>query len=107
MIGNKMLLITKLVVIENIMSLIVATLALGSWPKQGLAKVQSRVSPGITFHAPRNARECEGMNPHTPKWTPTLGIGIPMHSQIFKGRFQGPKFIGLESSLYHWKDLET
>jgi len=24
-------------------------------------------SAGITFHAPGNARECEGMNPHTPK----------------------------------------
>jgi hypothetical protein len=24
-------------------------------------------SPGITFHAPGSARECEGMNPHIPK----------------------------------------
>jgi hypothetical protein len=24
-------------------------------------------SPGITFHAPRNVGECDGMNPHTPK----------------------------------------
>jgi hypothetical protein len=25
------------------------------------------MSPGVTFHAPRNARECEGMNfPHSP-----------------------------------------
>jgi len=22
---------------------------------------------GVTFHAPRRAKECEGMNPHTPK----------------------------------------
>jgi hypothetical protein len=29
---------------------------------------------------------CEGMNPHIPKWTPTLGD--PMESQIFKKRFQ-------------------
>ncbi len=21
----------------------------------------------VTFHAPRNVRKCEGMNPHTPK----------------------------------------
>ncbi len=27
-------------------------------------------SLGITFHAPRSAKECEGMNLHTPKWTP-------------------------------------
>jgi hypothetical protein len=24
-------------------------------------------SPRITSHDPRNVRECEGMNPHTPK----------------------------------------
>jgi hypothetical protein len=23
----------------------------------------------------KESRECEGMNPHTPKWTPTLGVG--------------------------------
>jgi hypothetical protein len=47
------------------------------------------------------------MNPHTPKWTPILGIGIPMESQIFKEVFQESKLIGLKSSLYHWKVLET
>jgi hypothetical protein len=30
-------------------------------------------SPGIMPHAPRNARECERIGPHTPKGTPTLG----------------------------------
>jgi len=29
-------------------------------------------------HAPRSARECEGIDPHTPKGTPTLGVGVPM-----------------------------
>jgi len=24
-------------------------------------------SPGVTFHAPGSPKECEGMNPHTPK----------------------------------------
>jgi hypothetical protein len=24
-------------------------------------------SPGVTSHAPKSAKECEGMNPHTPK----------------------------------------
>jgi hypothetical protein len=41
-------------------------------------------SPGITFHAPRNAKECEGMNPHTPKGTHTLGVGVSVDFQIFK-----------------------
>jgi hypothetical protein len=25
---------------------------------------------GVTFHVPGSAKECEGMNPHTPKGTP-------------------------------------
>jgi hypothetical protein len=33
--------------------------------------------------------ECEGMNPHTLKWISTLGIGISMDSQIFKGNCKG------------------
>jgi hypothetical protein len=37
-------------------------------------------SPGVTYHAPRSAKECEGMNPHTPKGTPTLGVGVPVDS---------------------------
>jgi len=40
-------------------------------------------SLGVTFHAPGSVGECEGMNPHTPKWGPTLKIGLPMDFQIF------------------------
>jgi hypothetical protein len=64
-------------------------------------------SPGVTSHAPRSAKECEGMNPHTPKWTPILGVGIPMDSWIFIGQLQGSKPIGLKISLYHWKDIKS
>ncbi len=85
----------------------VATLALGSWLRQGLAKVRVKSELGVTFHALENARECEGTNPHTPKWTPILGVGVLMHSQIFKGKLQGSKLIGLKTSLYHWKYLGT
>ncbi len=34
-------------------------------------------SSGVTFCAPRSAKECEGANPHTPKLTPIMGVGIP------------------------------
>jgi hypothetical protein len=34
----------------------------------------------VTFHAPGNMGKCEGMNLHTPKWAPTLGIGVSMES---------------------------
>ncbi len=44
---------------------------------------------GVTSYAFGSAKECEGMNPHTPKWTPILGFRIPMNSWIFKGRLQG------------------
>jgi len=33
---------------------------------------------GVTFHALGSVGKCEGMNSHTPKWAPTLGVGIPM-----------------------------
>jgi hypothetical protein len=42
-------------------------------------------SPGVTLHAPEGVGECEGLNSHTPRWVPTLRIGIPMESQIFRG----------------------
>jgi len=41
------------------------------------------------IHTPKNAKKCEKMSPHTPKWTPILGVGVPMDSQIFKERFEG------------------
>jgi hypothetical protein len=25
----------------------------------------------------RECKECEGMNPHTPKWTPIVGVRVP------------------------------
>ncbi len=58
-------------------------------------------SPGITFHALESAIECEGKNPHTPKGTPILGVGVPVDSRIFKERLQGSKPNGFRSSLYH------
>jgi len=64
-------------------------------------------SPKVMPYAPRSARECEGINPHTPKGTPTLGVGVPVDSRIFRGRLQGSKFNGLNNSLYHWKVLGT
>jgi hypothetical protein len=45
--------------------------ALGLRPRQGGCKVVGQKgSFGVASHAPRNAKECERMNLHTPKWTP-------------------------------------
>ncbi len=64
-------------------------------------------SLGVTFHAPGDAKKCEQMNPHTPKGTPTLGVGVLVDFQIFIEQLQGSKLIGLRCSLYHWKTLRT
>ncbi len=61
---------------------------------KGLQRCGPRLSLRVTFHALRNAKECEGMNPHTPKWN-------PMDSQILRRQLQGSKIIGLRHSLYH------
>jgi len=68
----------------------VATLALGSQPRQRGCKVAGqeegspgvkakalqgygpRGSRGVTSHIHRSVRKCEGVNTHTPKATPTL-----------------------------------
>ncbi len=59
--------------------------SLGFVTKAGVCKSASQEgSPGVTFHALGSAKECEGMNPHTPKGTLTLGVGVPVDSRIFK-----------------------
>jgi hypothetical protein len=58
-------------------------------------------------HAPKSVKECEGIDLHTPKGTPTLGVGVPMDSQIFREQLQGSKPNGLKKNLYHWKAIET
>jgi hypothetical protein len=63
-------------------------------------------SPGVMPHAPGSARKCEGIDPHTPKGTPTLGVRIPTDSRMFKKQLQGSKPNGLKIYLYHWKAIE-
>jgi hypothetical protein len=51
-------------------SLHVTTLALGSRPKQGLARLRAKRKPG-------SEGKCEGMNPHTLEGASILGIWNP------------------------------
>jgi len=76
--------------------LFVATLALGSRPRQkglqgcgprGSPGVKSRRSLGVTSHTPRSIRKYEGVNPPTPKATPIFGNGVPVDSRNFKEQF--------------------
>jgi hypothetical protein len=41
-------------------------------------------SPGVMPHVLGSARECEGIDPHTSKGTPTLGVRVPVDSRMFK-----------------------
>jgi len=43
----------------------------------------------VTFHALGNVGKCKGMNPHTPKWAPTLGIKIQWILKFSESNFKG------------------
>jgi hypothetical protein len=76
-------------------------------PSLGLATKARACKVVSQERKPGSERKCEGMNPHTPKGAPTLGVGVPMDFRMFKKQFQGSKPNGLRSFLYHWKDIET
>jgi len=50
---------------------------------RGLEKCKPKVQPGSHIHNLGSVGEYEEMNPHTPKWAPTLGVGVPMDFQFF------------------------
>jgi hypothetical protein len=77
--------------IENLLSYI--TLSLCHDPNlrlatkaKGLQGCGPRLSPGIAFSCLGSAKECEceGKKPHTPRWTPMLGVGVPVDSWMFR-----------------------
>jgi hypothetical protein len=75
-------------------------LSLGLATKARACKVVGQEgSPGVMLHAPRSARECEGIDPHTPKGIPSLGVRVLVDSQMFKERLQESKPNGLRISL--------
>jgi len=78
----------------------------GCGPRGSLG-IKARKSPGVISQTPGSVRKCEGVNPHTPKATPTLGDGVPVDSRSFRERFEGSKLNVLWRLLYHWKSLET
>jgi hypothetical protein len=64
-----------------------------------MTRCELGLQPRSRIHTFGGARMCEGMSPHTPKWTPTLGVGVLMDLKIFKERFEGSKHIRLKNSL--------
>jgi hypothetical protein len=49
-------------------------------PSLGLATKARAYKVVSQERKPGSERKCEGMNPHTPKGAPTLGVGVPMDS---------------------------
>jgi len=96
--------------LDNNFGLPIATLALGSRPRQrgckvtgreeGTLGVKARGSPGVTSHTPGSVRKCARMNLHTPKATPTLGDGLPVDSRNFREQLRGSNLNVLWRSLY-------
>jgi len=56
---------------------------------KGVGQEEARKSHHILPGVLESVRECEGVNTHTPKATPTLGNGVPVNSQNFRERLQG------------------
>jgi hypothetical protein len=52
-------------------------------------KVQAESATWSHTHIPESARECERMSPHTPKWTPTLGIRVFKIFEFLKRNLRG------------------
>ncbi len=67
------------------------------------ARESHRILPGVL----ESVREYEGVNPHTPKATPTLGNGVLVDFRNFRERLQGSNLNGLWRSLYYGKALEA
>jgi len=59
--------------------------------RQEEARESHHILPGVL----ESVREYEGVNPHTPKATPTLGDGVLVDSQNFREQLQGSKLNGL------------
>jgi len=60
------------------------------------AQESHHILPGVQ----ESVKECERVNTHTPKATPTLGDGVPVDSRNFRERLQGSNLNGLWRFLY-------
>jgi hypothetical protein len=60
---------------------------------------------GVTSHAHGSAKECEGMNPHTPKWTPMLGVRVLNGLPKLQSTIIGVKTHCLEELLISLENL--
>jgi hypothetical protein len=64
-----------------------------------LARLWTKREGRITSRAPGSAKECEGMNLHTPKWTPIARVGVSNGLPNFQSMIIGVKTHQLETFL--------
>jgi hypothetical protein len=66
------------------MLFLLCNLSLGLATKaKGLARLRAKRKPKSHTACSRSIGKCEGMNPHTPKVTPTLGDGVTRRKVAF------------------------
>jgi hypothetical protein len=58
---------------------------------KGLQGCKPRESPGVTSHTSESVEKCEGVNPHTPKTTPTLEMESRWTLETSNSNFRGQK----------------
>ncbi len=77
--------IKKIIVVPNLFYWDYHNPSLGFATNARACKVAGQEgSLGVRLHALGSARECEGIDSHTPKGTPTLGFGVPVDSLMFR-----------------------
>jgi hypothetical protein len=85
----------------------IATLTLGSRPRQGGCKgVGQERDPRVTSNTPGSAKSVRVHTLTLPSELPCWELESRMESQIFRVQFQGSKLISLKSFLYRWKTIE-
>ncbi len=75
-------------------------------PSLGLT-TKARVRKSVGQERSSGVWKSVRINTHTPKWTPMLGVEVPVDSQNFRKRLQRVKLLALKNFLYHWKAIEV
>ncbi len=74
---------------------------------RNMERCEPKMQHGSHIHTLKNESECKIMSPYTPKWAPTLGVGVLTNFQISRKQLKGKKLLDLIFYKNHWKDLQT
>jgi hypothetical protein len=85
-------------------NIFVVTLTYAHNQRKGLQGCELRERLGSHLTCSWECKECEGMNPHTPKWTPIVGVGIPNGLPNLQSAIVGVKTHRLEKFFISLKN---